>query len=216
MPKNWQLVDTNFPTFTGDESVDRKIDLIIDYLRVLIEELQYQLQNLDQSNWNANAWNSLTEDTETALAERLQTIQNSLTALKIQVTSMGGRVTTSEGRITEAENNIGYLERDMDAHTGRLNSLDKQMEGAQDEIDDLDQQINGEEGIMQLLQGIDEAITALNILNGSLSSRISSLETKTAGISVTEDGTMSIGEEGKPLKLYGQIIVNDVPMEGDS
>lgn len=50
MPSNWLFVDTNFPTFTGEESTDEKISTMQNYMFMLVEQLRYSMQHLDSSN----------------------------------------------------------------------------------------------------------------------------------------------------------------------
>lgn len=47
MPSDWLYIDTAFPSFTGQESPDKKIDTIQNYLYMLVEQLRYSLRNLD-------------------------------------------------------------------------------------------------------------------------------------------------------------------------
>ena len=55
MPSNWLYVDTNFPTFTGEESTEAKVSTIQNYLFMLVEQLRYSLHNLDSGNMNPSA-----------------------------------------------------------------------------------------------------------------------------------------------------------------
>lgn len=193
MPQNWQLVDTNFPTFTGEESANTKIDLIIDYLRILIEELQYQLQNLDKSNWNTNAWNDLTSSTEAAVSEKVAALENSITALKIQMNSLAGRVSAAEKRTTDAETAISELEQQSTQHGEKLDTLDGFVADAQADIDELQQCLDGEGGIAERLAKTEEAAAVI---------------TKDA------DGNPVIGSEEAVIHLVGKIYINGVLYEG--
>lgn len=56
MPSNWLYVDTNFPTFTADQSPDEKISTVQNYLYMLVEQLRYSMHNLDpETNLNRTA-----------------------------------------------------------------------------------------------------------------------------------------------------------------
>ena len=50
MPSNWLFVDTNFPTFTGEESTEDKISTMQNYMFMLVEQLRYSMHHLDSSN----------------------------------------------------------------------------------------------------------------------------------------------------------------------
>ena len=41
MPSNWLYIDTNFPAFTGEESMEEKVTSIQDYMYLLVEQLRY-------------------------------------------------------------------------------------------------------------------------------------------------------------------------------
>ena len=193
MPQKWQQVDTDFPTFTGNESVTEKVDQIINYLRILVEELQYQLQNLDESNWNANAWNNLEANTEAAVAEKVQALENSITALKIEINALSGRVSQSESRITEAETAISELEQQADEQAGLTEQLTEQLSDAQADIDDLQQRLDAEGGIVE---------------------RLCATEKAAAIIGQDADGNPVIGSEDAVLKLVGRIYINGILFEG--
>ena len=135
MPNNWQMVDSNFPTITGEEPVKEQIGKIIDYLSILTEQLQYQLQNLDSSNWNASALTEL----EQSAVERLATV---LKSLESTVNALSGRISSAEGivgRMGDAEESIAAQE---EAIAELLEELDK----IQDDVDALRSRISGISG----------------------------------------------------------------------
>ncbi len=47
MPSNWLYIDTNFPAFTGEESMEEKVTSIQDYMYLLVEQLRFQSQEHD-------------------------------------------------------------------------------------------------------------------------------------------------------------------------
>ena len=55
MPSNWLYIDTNFPSFTGEESLGDRVTTIQNYMYMLVEQLRYTLHNLDASNMNPAA-----------------------------------------------------------------------------------------------------------------------------------------------------------------
>ena len=46
MPTNFSALDQNLPRFTGDETTERKVQVIQDYLYQLLEALRYAMNNL--------------------------------------------------------------------------------------------------------------------------------------------------------------------------
>lgn len=69
MPGNILNADTGFPQFTGDESSDAKIDKVMNYLYMLLEQLRYSLNNLDADNFNDTGLQEIGE----GIARPLQT-----------------------------------------------------------------------------------------------------------------------------------------------
>ena len=65
MPSNWLYIDSNFPTFTGEESLKEQVTTIQNYMYMLVEQLRYTLHNLDLSNMNEAA----VDDWENAITE---------------------------------------------------------------------------------------------------------------------------------------------------
>lgn len=52
MPGNILNADTGFPTFAEGEDSNAKIDKVMNYLYMLLEQLRYSLSNLDADNFN--------------------------------------------------------------------------------------------------------------------------------------------------------------------
>ncbi len=51
MPDRMHILDTGFPTFTGEESTEEKVTAVQNYLYMLMEELRYLLRHLDAENF---------------------------------------------------------------------------------------------------------------------------------------------------------------------
>jgi hypothetical protein len=49
-------IDTNFPTFTGDEKLEDRVESMHSYMFMLVEKLRYMLRNLDMGNINTNVF----------------------------------------------------------------------------------------------------------------------------------------------------------------
>lgn len=97
MPSAWSLIDTSFPTFTGDERVRDQVETMLNYMFMLAEGLKYQLSNLSSQNFNTTALRDIqietTADVEAALEDmltELDTIQNILNTLRSGVVKLEG------------------------------------------------------------------------------------------------------------------------------
>ena len=52
MPGQFANIDTGFPSFTGGESTEQKVDALYSYVFLLLENLRYVLRNLSPENFN--------------------------------------------------------------------------------------------------------------------------------------------------------------------
>lgn len=101
MPSNLLPIDTNFPTFTGEETEEEQIQQLVNYLYQLRESLQYSLQNLSKENFNAAALDNLTKEASQAVAEELQKVMNALSQLNAEISGMQGKLGGMETSIEE-------------------------------------------------------------------------------------------------------------------
>lgn len=221
MPNNWSLVDTSFPTFTGEEPVKEQIAKIMDYMAILTEMLQYQLENLDESNWNDKALQDLTDDATTELALQVKQLGNQVSALRSTVDSIVGRISTAEnlaGRMVAAEEAITYLEKDKDEKDQRLSNLEEAVEEVQ-----LKSAENG-----QVIADLEDAVADAKVDIGAIEQELyeeggllermqeaeDGIQKLTGAVQVAEDGSVTVGAEGKPLHLKGEIYINGVLYQG--
>ena len=164
MPSNWLYIDTNFPTFTGEESPNEKISTIQNYMYMLVEQLRYSLHNLDLSNMNKTA----VERYETYLTEpiyaRIEDGEGQITQLQITTQGLGLRISNAEGNITTLQ--------------ATAEGLALQISDAEDDIlqlgitaDALAVQISAADGRISQLQHTVDSFS-LSVSNGSSSSRL--------------------------------------------
>lgn len=120
MPKDYLALDTNFPSFTGTESTEEKVDQLYNYTYMLLENLRYTLRNLDSTNFNEEGLNEITDpiyaDIEDAegnitklaleaqgLALRVSNAENDVTQLQITAQGLQAQITNQEGDITQIQ-----------------------------------------------------------------------------------------------------------------
>lgn len=140
MPKSWAMVDSNFPTFTGDEKPREQINALVDYMFVLVEELKFQLENLDSSNWNSNALKTFQSDTTKDVSEKVETqgddiasVSGNVTALAAnlslltnEVAAISSRVSALEslsGRVKDVEIDLAYLQKNLDEFIAEIREV---------------------------------------------------------------------------------------------
>lgn len=171
MPSNWLSIDSNFPSFTGEESPEQQIRALHNYLFQLREGLQYSLQNLTADNFNTAALQNLTDAQKNEVTVQLEKVYTQLSQMAAEIDRLSGRVSGTEnlsGRMTTAEDEITAL-KDRTKLT--------------------------EENIEDLAKSRQE------------------LEKISGAVQVADDGSITVGSEGKPLQLVGQIYINGVLYE---
>lgn len=234
MPSSLQAIDSNFPTFTGEESPKQQIQAMHNYLFQLREGLQYSLRNLSAENFNAAALENLSESQKSEVANQLTQVYSLLNQLGAKVDSLSGRITGVENlgsRVTDTEEEISYLdgrvagaEQDIEdltqetsEHEEHLAELDERVsavEAALPALEEvaadllaLEELISGEGGITEQLEGLQaDTRTIQEQLNAVAKSQAKTAE----AVQVAEDGGITIGAENKRVDLTGEIYINGV------
>lgn len=117
MPSNILYIDNHFPTFTGEENSKEQIDIMLNYLRILVEQLRYTLKNLDTSNFNSKAMEDWSEASTEDIRQGLTTMGAELEQLTRDTSALSGiigRVGNLEDRMNAAEGSIDSLREDVD------------------------------------------------------------------------------------------------------
>ena len=109
MPGNWTSIETHFPTFTDEDSMTARVDKLQQYMFILTEQLKYNLNNLDTSNWNSKALESFTSELSGGAVEKLAAIAGEIKSLSDTVSAVSGRLTA----ISQAVNEQGQLIIDL-------------------------------------------------------------------------------------------------------
>ncbi len=215
MPSNWLYIDTNFPTFTGEESPNEKITTIQNYMYMLVEQLRYSLHNLDLTNMNKTA----VKRYETSLTEpiyaRIEDDEGRIAQLALEAGGLALRLSTAEGNITQ----LGVT----------ADGLALQISDAEDDIlqlgitaDALAVQIGDANGRISSLQQTVDSF-ALTVSNGSTSSRMyltaNGVAISSARISFTGYVTFSSLESDGGTTINGGNIttgtIRAITMEGN-
>lgn len=138
MPSNWLYIDTNFPTFTQEQSTDEKVTSIQNYVYMLVEQMRYTLNNLDLRNFNKAAldkWQSVLTDPIYAKLEdeegRLTLLQATAEGLAAQVSDAQGNISalqlTAQGlatQVSDAQGNISALQQTANGLTTRVQTAE--------------------------------------------------------------------------------------------
>lgn len=233
MPSNWLSIDSNFPSFTGEETPVEQIRALHNYLFQLREGLQYSLQNLTADNFNAAALQNLTAEQKNEVTTELQKVYALLDQMAVRIDNLSGRVTGTEnlsGRMTAAEGEITALKGRVKLAEGNVESLGDRTTAAESGIDDLQSRMKTAESDIGSLKGqatvternVNDLADRVKVLEddqtlGELQEQMNvnkqALEKISGAVQVEEDGSTTVGAEGKPLRLVGQIYINGVLYE---
>lgn len=120
MPGNYINIDANFPTFTGRETSREQIQIMMNYIRSLVDQLRYTLNNLDAKNFNQNALDTIIEGGTENITEQIQTLAAQLQQTNLTVGGLASRVGTAEGNITSLQGSVATAQTDISSLKGAV------------------------------------------------------------------------------------------------
>lgn len=188
MASNWLYIDTNFPTFTGEESVDEKVTTIQNYMYMLVEQLRYTLHNLDLTNMNGAAVNKFTETLTDPIYAAIQDADDNITQLAVTAAGIASRVSDAEGNISslqltasslsaslaDAQGNISALQLTASSLSATVSNQAGQISALQVTASGLSATVSNHTGQISSLQQTVNGFS-LSVSNGSYSSTLSLL-----------------------------------------
>ena len=193
MPSNWLYIDTNFPAFTSEESVEQKIDTIQNYLFMLVEQLRYSLRNLDGTNMNQAALNqytrSITDPINITIRDVEKGLENQIDitaeGLRARISNAEGDITALQARATGIEATISNAQGDITALQARATGIEATISNAQGDITALQARATGIEATISNAQG---DITALQARATGIEATISDAQGNIADLQVAASG----------------------------
>lgn len=196
MPSNWAMVDNSFPSFTGEENPREQAVMLLDYMYILVEELKFQLANLDTNNWNETALAGFQSDTTAEAEAQLARLAAQLAGISGALGGLTNRVAELEGltgRVNQAEGDISRLEQSADELNGLVGGHTDQIAGLQANLAELTGRVAAAE---DALKELSEKVAALDEL-----------------LAPDGNGGGSLGTQGRDLYLVGNVYINGKLME---
>lgn len=180
MPSNILNADTGFPSFTEDMTNDQKIDKVMNYLYMLLEQLRYTLANLGVDNFNDAEIDELAAIITDPVYVRLEDEMGNLTSLQVTVNGLTSRVQNNEGDITVLQQTATSLSTRVQNNEGKISQVTQTADGlvsrvstAEGNISTLTQTASGLSSRVSTAEG---DISTLTQTANSLKSRISNAE----------------------------------------
>lgn len=103
MPSNLLSVDTAFPTFTSDQSSEEKLDVVTNYLYMLMEQLRYTLANLGAGNFNDAELDEIGIKITQPIYVDMENAAGAIADLTITADQLTSRLEDAEGDISSID-----------------------------------------------------------------------------------------------------------------
>ena len=199
MPTNFSALDQNLPRFTGDETTERKVQVIQDYLYQLLEALRYAMNNLDTRNFNQIEWDKFLDGYGSGLTDpiykQLSDAEGNLTKLEVTAKGLQMQITNNAGDIHNLSVTAGELTSQIANNAGDIStlkqtaqSLSSTISNAQGDISRLQQTANSLSSQISNTQG---DISTLQQTANNLSVSISNAQNNIYNLQLTANGLSS-------------------------
>lgn len=162
------LTDSAFPRFTDDQSSGERVDVIYNYLYMLLEQLRYSMTNLERSNFNDAGFSDIEDSIQAPLEESMEAIVERLADTDGNVASLA---MTAQGLTTRMQN----VEGNISSLTQTASSLTSRIESAEGSVTTLSQTVNG----LTLQSTNGETSSTLKLMSGN--TQLSSATIKITG-----------------------------------
>lgn len=194
MAGNFLDIDISFPSFTGEEDEKELVTGMLNYLRQLVDQLRYTLNNLDKTNFNKKALDEISTGSAGSIAEQVQTLASQLNQTNGNVAAVVRRLNIDEGDLTKLKGAV-----QIDPDTGDITIGDGTV---QVDLSGGTVNINGEEtDIGSILQELSEHRDSIDALAGAVQ-----VDENTGGI--------TIGDTGIQVDINGDVYINGAPQQG--
>lgn len=203
MPSNLLAVDTAFPTFTPEQTTEQKLDVVTNYLYMLVEQLRYTLQNLGMGNFNGAELTEMGLMISDPIHIALESLEGNIVQLDITTAGISGHLEDVAKNVNDLSVTAAGLSVRLSNAEGDITSLQATASGLRADLTDA-----------------EGNITALQATAGSLSSRITSAEGDISAIDqYARSITLSVSndETSSTIKLLAggvQIASQVIQMDG--
>lgn len=123
MPANWLFVDTQFPSFTGQENLKEQVRTIQDYMYLLVEQLRYTLHNLDLTNMNDAAVEEYIEMITEPILAQIEDADGNIARLELSQAGLQSQVQSQAGQISSLQQTAGSLQSQIQDAEGNITAL---------------------------------------------------------------------------------------------
>ena len=125
MPGNLLSADTSFPTFTPEQTNEQKLDVVTNYLYMLLEQLRYTLQNLGMGNFNGAELTELGLMISEPISVHLESLEGNLLDLSITTNGLSAQIENVAGSVHELELTADQLSSRIEDAEGNISAIDQ-------------------------------------------------------------------------------------------
>ena len=193
MPSNGLYIDTQFPTFTGKESLPEKVSTIQNYMFMLVEQLRYTLHNLDLTNMNGKAMEDFVSNITDPIYAQIKDSDGNMAQLQLDVQGLKTQVRDAEGNISALQQTSTSLASQLQDAQGNISSLQQTTSGLSSTVQNQAGQISS---LAQTVNGF-----SLSVMNGSNFSTIQ----------LTSNGTVI---SSQTISMTGMVTFTDLSTPG--
>ena len=125
MPGNLLSADISFPTFTPEQTNEQKLDVVTNYLYMLLEQLRYTLQNLGMGNFNGAELTELGLMISEPIRVHLESLEGNLLDLSITTNGLSAQIENVAGSVHDLEITADLLSSRIEDAEGDISSIDQ-------------------------------------------------------------------------------------------
>lgn len=123
MPGTFAALDQNLPRFTGEESLERRVQLLQDYQYQLLEQLRYILGHLDLRNFNQTALREWTESVTDPIYRKISDAEGNITQLEVTAKGIAAKVRDNAGNIASLAVTAQQISSRVSDNAGNISAL---------------------------------------------------------------------------------------------
>lgn len=123
MPGTFAALDQNLPRFTGEESLERRVQLLQDYQYQLLEQLRYILGHLDLRNFNQTALREWTESVTDPIYRKISDAEGNITQLEVIAKGIAAKVSDNAGNIASLTVTAQQISSRVSDNAGNISAL---------------------------------------------------------------------------------------------
>lgn len=151
MPSSLLNVDTAFPQLNGNQSTDKKFQMVTDYLYMLREQLRYSMANLGLENFNDASFREISGLITEPVYAQLGDVDDKMASLVLDNEKLALRMTDAEGNISSLTQTSNTFRTEIQDLNGQMSSVTQSVAGVQTQIVGLNGEVTT---ITQTLNGL--------------------------------------------------------------